>query len=97
MPLFALIGRDGARGAELRKQHREAHLANLKPLSDARALRFAGPLMDEQGAPCGSLVVFEATDLTAARSFAAGDPYVIEGVFASHEVIATRQVFPEEK
>ena len=96
MPLFALIGRDGPRTADLRKQHRPAHLANLESRVRAGAVRYAGPLLDEAGAPCGSLVVFEADDLAAARSFAAGDPYVTEGVFASHEVIATRQVFPEE-
>ena len=97
MPTYVMLGRDGPRGVELRKQHRPAHLANLETLVRAGAVRYAGPLLDEAGAPCGSLVVFEADDLAAARRFAAGDPYVTEGVFASHEVVATRQVFPEEK
>lgn len=96
MPLFALIGRDGARGPELRAKHREAHLANLRPLVDAGRVTYAGPLLDATGSPCGSLVVFTADDLAAARRFAAGDPYTIEGVFESHEVIETRKVFPEE-
>jgi uncharacterized protein YciI len=75
MRLFVLIGRDGARGAELRKVHREAHLSNLEP-------------------PCGSVIVFEAEDLEAAREFARGDPYVAEGIFERYEVMETRQVFP---
>lgn len=94
MALFVLIGRDGAQGAALRPQHREAHLANLRPLSDAGRVVYAGPLLDDAGAPCGSVVVFDAPDLESARRFAAGDPYVVEGVFGSWEVLGTRQVFP---
>ena len=96
MPLYAMIGRDGSRGAELRKLHREAHLAGLEPLASAGRIRHAGPLRDETGAPCGSLVVFEAESLDAARRQAASDPYVLEGVFESHEVFETVVVFPKE-
>ncbi len=95
MPLFAMIGRDGPDGLALRKTHREAHLAGLEPLAAAGRVRYAGPLRDEQGDPCGSVVVFEADDLAAARAQAAADPYVVEGVFASHEVFETLQVFPK--
>jgi uncharacterized protein YciI len=94
MGLFVLIGRDGARGAELRKLHREAHLANLRPLADAGRVVYAGPLLDGADQPCGSVVVFEAESLDAARRFAATDPYVVQGVFASHEVFGSRQVYP---
>ncbi len=96
MPLFALIGRDGSRGIELRLQHREAHLANLRRLADAQRVRYGGPLIDGSGQPCGSLLIFEAEDLAAARRFAETDPYVVEGVFQRYEVLATRAVFPEE-
>jgi uncharacterized protein YciI len=92
--LFVLIGRDGARGAALRARHREAHLRNLAPLAAAGGVPYAGPLLDAAGAPCGSVIVFEADDLDAARRFAAGDPYVVEGVFEHWEVWGTRQVFP---
>ena len=94
MPLFCLIGRDGARGPELRRQHREAHLANLEPLEHAGRIRYAGPLVDPEGDPCGSVIVFEAPDLEAAQAFAARDPYVTRGIFERHEVLETRQVFP---
>ncbi len=95
MPLFALIGRDGPLGLERRKQHRDAHLANLEPLSQSGRVVYGGPLLDEAGQPCGSVVLFEADDLARARAFAAGDPYVTEGVFASYEVLETRRVFPK--
>jgi len=95
MALFAIVGRDGPQGVELRKRHREAHLANLQPLVDAGRVRYAGPLIAPDGAPQGSLIVIEAPDLASARAFAESDPYVSERVFASHEVVETRQVFPE--
>lgn len=94
MALFVLIGRDGARGLELRARHRAAHLANLRPLAEAGRIVYAGPLLDDAGSPCGSVVVFEAEDLASARRFAASDPYVVEGVFERWEVLETRRVFP---
>jgi len=95
MPLFVLLGRDGARGVELRKLHRDAHLQNLKRLADDGRVVFAGPLRDSEGLPRGSVVVFAAPDLDEARRLAAADPYTREGVFESVEVFETLQVFPE--
>ena len=92
MPLFCMTGRDGPRGLELRKLHRDAHIANIAPMKEAGQMAYAGPLIDEAGLPCGSILIFEADDLSPARRFAAADPYVVEGVFASHEVIETRAV-----
>jgi uncharacterized protein YciI len=97
MPLFAMIGRDGPRGLELRKRHREAHLAGLERLDADGRVRHAGPLRDASGDPCGSLVVFEAESLEAARAQTESDPYVVEGVFASVEVFETVVVFPKER
>ncbi len=94
MGLFVLVGRDGARGSQLRKQHREAHLANLRPLADAGGVVYAGPLLDAAEQPCGSVIIFEAESLEAARRFAASDPYVVHGIFESHDVFGSRRVFP---
>ena len=46
---------------------------NLRPLVRAGRVRFAGPLL-EGGAPVGSLVVFEAPDLAAARAIPTSAP-----------------------
>ncbi len=94
MPLFVLIGHDGPQGPELRKLHRDAHLANLAPLDAAGRVVHAGPLLGEDGTPLGSLVVFEAPSLASAQAFAAADPYVVRGVFERYEVRETRVVFP---
>ena len=69
MPWFTFIGHDGPRGAELRTQHRPAHLAGLEALARAGRIRHAGPLLGEDGAPLGSVIVLEApTSPRRARS-----------------------------
>ncbi len=95
MPLFVLIARDGDRGVELRKIHRDAHLQNLQHLVDEERVVFAGPLRDADGLPRGSVVVFAAADLESAQRIAADDPYTREGVFENVEVFETLQVFPK--
>jgi len=95
MPLFVMLGTDGPRGAELRPLHRPAHLENLAPLARDGRVAYAGPLLGPGGQPCGSLVVFEAESLVAARAFAETDPYVSEGVFERIQLWETRQVLPK--
>ncbi len=96
MRAFAFIGWDGSRGLELRKQHRAAHLANLEPLDRQGRVIHAGPLLDDAGSPVGSIIVFRSESLENARDFAAGDPYVVEGIFERYEVCETRVVFPSQ-
>ena len=94
MGLYVLIGRDGPRGGELRKLHREAHLRNLGPLAAAGRVTYAGPLLDAGEQPVGSVIVFEAESLSAAQRFAETDPYVVQGIFEHWEVWGSRQVLP---
>ena len=95
MPTYALIGRDGPRGGELRKLHRQAHLAGLEDLVAAGRIRHAGPLLDDDGRPLGSLIVFDAPDLASARAIVERDPYVVEGIFERTELYETAVVFPK--
>ena len=94
MPLFCYRGRDGASGLALRKEHREKHLAHIRALDEQGRVRFAGPLIDDAGNPCGSVIIIEAPDLAAARQIAETDPYLTHGIFEGVEVFETRQVFP---
>ncbi len=94
MPLFTYRGTDSQRGLELRKLHRQKHLAHLEGHDAAGRIVFAGPLIDAQGQPCGSLIVIEAADLAEARGIAESDPYLLEGIFEKVEVFETKQVFP---
>jgi uncharacterized protein YciI len=92
MPLYAFIGNDGPRGAELRKLHRTAHLEGIDALVAEDRVLHAGPLLDDDGGPIGSVVLFEAADLESARKVAAGDPYVTEGIFENWRVHETKVV-----
>jgi uncharacterized protein YciI len=95
MPLYVMIGHDTPGAAEHRQTHRPAHLEGLEALERSGHLRSAGPMLDDDGNPMGSIVFFEAADLAAARALAAGDAYVVNGVFASHEVHETKIVLPQ--
>ena len=97
MGTYVYIGRDGPRGLDLRKTVREHHLAELEKLDAAGRIHFAGPLRDESGSPCGSVVVIEAEDLAAARAIANADPYVAEGVFEHVDVYESLVVFPRKR
>ena len=94
MSLFVYMGHDSERAAELRPTVRPRHLEHLEPLDREGRIRFAGPLLDESERPCGSVIIFEASDLEAARTVAHADPYAVEGVFGRVEVFGTKAVFP---
>ncbi len=88
--IFIIIGYDGPDGQARRKLHRQAHLDRMDPLNKAGKVILAGPFTD--GA--GSLIVIEAGSLEEAKAFAAGDPYVTQGVFTRYEVHPFTQVYP---
>lgn len=88
--IFVIIGHDAPDGQAKRKLHRQAHLDRMDALNKAGKVLLAGPLTD--GA--GSLIVIEAASLEEAKAFAAGDPYVTQGVFARYEVHPFMQVYP---
>ena len=87
--LIALIARDKPGALQTRLDTRDAHVAYLKS-SDAVAQ--AGPLLDEAGEMCGSLVVLDVEDMDAARAWAEADPYAQAGLFQSVELIAWKKV-----
>jgi uncharacterized protein YciI len=84
MPHFALHCVDKPNSLELRLATRPQHVEYLKGCGDA--VRLAGPYLDAAGDMCGSLVIIEAADLTAAQAFAAADPYAKAGLFERVEI-----------
>jgi uncharacterized protein len=82
--LYTLICTDKPNGLELRMKVRPAHLAFLESLGDK--LKGAGPFVDGEGKPTGSLVIIAADSLADAKAIAARDPYAIEGLFADVEI-----------
>ncbi len=72
--------------AAAREAGRADHIAYRKGFGPA--LPLAGPLLDAQDRPIGSVVIVEAEDEAAAREKAMGDPYVAAGVF---ELVSVRR------
>jgi hypothetical protein len=92
MPHFAIHCIDKPDSGDLRAATRPAHLAHLEAVaSDVLA---AGPLLDGEGKPMGSLLIVDFPDRKAAIEFAAADPYALAGLFGSVAVTAWRKVLP---
>jgi len=75
---FALLCKDKPGHLEVRKSNRDAHLAYIK---ETGVVEMAGPLLDDDGAMVGSLIVLEVADLAAAQDWAENDPYANAGLF----------------
>ena len=84
-PLHALIYLDYPEAFERRAALRPAHLAYLA--EHAEALKAAGPLLDAQGRPSGSLLIFETDHPGAIEALAKSDPYVVDKVVETVRVL----------
>lgn len=91
--LFALICKDKPGKLQLRVDTRPEHAAYLNGLNEKGTLKFAGPFLDGDGKPEGSLVMIEADDMVAAKALADADPYAKAGLFESVEIRAWNWVF----
>lgn len=79
--LVAFVAQDRPNALPLRTETRPAHVAFLEQLNAEGRLVLAGPFLDADGKPDGSLVVVEADSLEAARTLLAQDPYAQAGLF----------------
>ncbi len=93
VPVFAIHCIDKPLQQDLRAATRPTHLAYIESALDQIVV--AGPLLDDEGAPIGSMLLMEFPDRRSAVSFAADDPYAKAGLFASIAVTAWRQVLPK--
>ena len=75
---------DKSDAGSLRAQIRPAHLEWMATQLDA--ISVAGPLLDEQEAPMGSLLIVEGVSREAVAGLLAEDPYAKAGLFASVEI-----------
>ena len=81
---YAVIARDKPDGLEQRNLLRNLHFDYLNTLGEK--LVFVGALFGEDDRMDGSLMVVEADSLNEAKTLAAGDPFVVQGLYASLEV-----------
>lgn len=91
--LYALICTDKPQSLQLRLDTRPDHVAYLDGLNGKGILKLAGPTLDGDGNPAGSLVVVEADTLQEARAMADNDPYARAGLFSSVEIRPFNWVF----
>jgi uncharacterized protein len=93
MPYFAIHCIDKPAAGDLRAATRGRHLEHVAGAGER--LLVAGPLLDDEGAPIGSLLIVDFDDRRAAIQFAADDPYAQAGLFASVAVTSWKKVLPQ--
>ncbi|CAN7326021.1 YciI-like protein [Rhizobium sp. LjRoot30] len=91
--LFAFICTDKPGHLNVRMETRPAHLEHLNKLNAEGTLKIAGPFLDADGKPCGSLVIVKADSIEAAQAIADADPYTKAGLFEKVEVKPYNWVF----
>ena len=97
---YAIVGEDVSDSLDKRLAARPDHLARLNALKDEGRLLLAGPfpaIDSPDPGPAGfsgSLIVAAFASLEDARAWAAADPYVAAGVYASVSVKPFKKVLP---
>lgn len=88
--LFVLVAIDKENSLDLRMATRGAHFDYARATG---VICLGGPFLDAQGDMAGSLIVFEAADLEAAKRWAAEDPYAKAGLFARSDIRPWKPTF----
>ncbi|MGG6894082.1 MULTISPECIES: YciI-like protein [Rhizobium] len=91
--LFAFVCKDKPGYLNVRMETRPAHLEYLNKLNAEGTLKMAGPFLDAEGKPNGSLVVVKVDSVEAAVAIADADPYTKAGLFESVEIKPFNWVF----
>lgn len=91
--LFTIYCTDKPASLELRIATRSAHLAYLETYQSR--IMHAGPLLDVDNRPCGSLLIIDVADRAEAEGFAATDPFARAGLFESTVIRPYRVVFKD--
>ncbi len=89
--LFAITCYDEPGRSEVSRANRPAHLT----FAASHTTTLAGPLLDELGQPCGSLLVIDTPDRAAAEALGAGDPYGLAGLFDRLTIHGYRAVYKD--
>jgi hypothetical protein len=84
--LYAFLCQDKPGALQVRMDTRPVHVEWLNKINAEGTLAFAGPFLDADGKPNGSLVVVKAETLDEAKAISAADPYAKAGLFASVDI-----------
>ncbi|MEM7442891.1 MAG: YciI family protein [Pseudomonadota bacterium] len=91
---FIITCTDKPNSRDLRAATRPDHLAYASEFIDK--ILVAGPTLDDEGQPNGSVLIMKFDDRAEAEAFCAGDPYAKAGLFASTTIMPWRQTIPKE-
>jgi hypothetical protein len=87
--LVALTAHDKPGALDVRLANREAHLAYIEATG---VVDQAGPILDDAGQMCGSIIILDVDSMTDAKAWAGGDPYAKAGLFESVTLQAWKRV-----
>lgn len=87
--MFVLVCIDKPDAREIRAANRPAHLDYVDA---SGVVTLAGPFLDGEGNPTGSLIVLDVPDMAAAEAWAAADPYAKSGLFGTVTIRAWKKV-----
>jgi uncharacterized protein len=90
MALFVVTCTDKPGALEVRLANRPAHLDYVRALGPK--IRAAGPFLDGEDKPAGSILICDVADRAALDALLAADPYAQAGLFASVDVKPFRWV-----
>ena len=85
---FAIHALDRPDSGDTRALARDGHLEYISEFE----IVLGGPLLDESGAMCGSLIVVDLPDKAAAEALVADDPYTAAGLFGNVSITGFRPV-----
>lgn len=91
----ALMCKDKPGALQMRLDTRPEHVAYLKDLDAKGILKIAGPVLDNDEKPCGSLIILKVGDKNEAERIASEDPYAKVGLFAEVDIKPYTWVFNE--
>ncbi len=86
--LFVIHALDKPGSSTLRQATRADHLAYMSNFD----IQVGGPMLDEEGESCGSIIIIEMKDLAAAEKFATHDPYRKVGLFQTVSILPMKKV-----
>ena len=84
--LYAIVAYDKVGAMPMRLEKLKEHLTHTEANIDRLAI--AGPLRDENGDICGSLLVVKAQDAVEARAILETDPYFKADIWSKIEIRA---------
>ena len=87
---YLVVCRDNENSVNKRLNNRTDHLEYLKSLG--KKLILAGPILDKQGNPCGSILVLSFTNREDVDLFIKNDPYSKVNLFSRIEIINFKKV-----